>query len=142
MVKSLMLLIRLDDSRVDNTEGNSKSGSIQYSLPVFFYHWLESCTLWKILDSDHCIILRRKIQNANHALVTIAKYTTHKNNLILTLGLNFFVYGMCWVLKYLICFFYLRSKEKRLSQLQDTGIPVSWSNRTDSGFFSRKEVYY
>lgn len=36
MVKSLMLLIRLDDSRVDNTEGNSKSGSIQYSLPVFF----------------------------------------------------------------------------------------------------------
>ena len=37
MVKSLMLLIRLDDSRVDNTEGNSKSGSIQDSLPVFFF---------------------------------------------------------------------------------------------------------
>lgn len=79
---------------------------------------LESCTLWKIWDSDHCIILRKKVQNANHVLVTIAKYIAHKNNLMPILGLDFWRYGLCWVLKYLMCFCYLRQRDKPFSVIR------------------------
>lgn len=50
----------------------------------------------KILDSDHCIILRKKFKNARHVLVTMARYVTHKNNLIAISGLSIFFFFGIW----------------------------------------------
>lgn len=53
----------------------TQSGSIQDSLFLFIIGKLYFNA--KILDSDHCIILRKNFK-MSHALVTMARYVTHK----------------------------------------------------------------
>lgn len=91
-----MLLIRLDDSRVNNTEG-------ELSLVLFKIHFLFLFIIGKLYYEDFrfrsLYYSKKKISKCSPRLGNHGKIClTHKNNLISISGLSIFFFGIWYTL--------------------------------------------